>query len=227
MTGGGRGIGKAIVLAFAREGADVVPVARTSSEIEEVAEEARSMGVRALPIRTDVTDEDQVEAMVERVIDEFGRIDILVNNAGTAKHNRLVDIRTEDWNTMMELNLTGMFFCTRAVMRHMERRKSGHIINISSMAGKHGSVRYAAYSTTKFGVMGFTECVAKEGLKNNIFVSVICPGPVATRLRASNHPDDDPEKLMLPEDIAEIALFLVTRSERVYIPEVQVIAAKF
>jgi len=227
VTGGGRGIGRAIALAFAHEGADIVPVARTLSEIENVAKEARSMGVRALPIQVDVTGEDQVEAMVEKVIDEFGKVDILVNNAGTAIHNRVVDIKTEDWKRMMDLNLTGMFFCTRAVMRWMERQKGGHIINISSMAGKHGSKRYAAYSTTKFGMMGFTECVAREGLENNIFVSVICPGPVATRLRASNHPNDDPEKLMLPEDIADVALFLVTRPDRVYIPEVQVIAAKF
>ncbi|RKY04061.1 SDR family NAD(P)-dependent oxidoreductase, partial [Candidatus Poribacteria bacterium] len=203
ITGGGRGIGRAVTLALAREGANVVPVARTLSEIEETAREAEKLGVEAMPIQADVTDEEQVEGMVRRVIERFGRIDILVNNAGTAKHNRVVDIRTEDWREMIEVNLTGLMFCTRAVMRHMERQGGGYIVNISSMAGKHGSKRYAAYSATKFGVIGFTECAAKEGLEKGIFVSVVCPGPVATKLRASNHPDDNPEELMLPEDVAE------------------------
>lgn len=222
VTGSGRGLGKAIALTYAREGANVVVVARTRSEIENVAEEIRSMGRRALAIPTDVSKKSQVQAMVQQTLDEFGTVDILVNNAGVAIHNYLVDIREEDWDLTMAVNLKGVFLCSQAVFPIMMEKRSGHIINISSGAGKRAGQRYATYSTSKFGVMGFTEAIAAEGRPYNIKVNVICPGPVATKLRAGNHPDDDPAKLMLPQDIADIALFMVTQHPRAYIPEVQV-----
>lgn len=220
VTGSGRGIGKAIALAFAKEGADVVIVARTVSEIEEVAAEARKMGRRALAIPTDVVQKDQVHNTVQKTLNEFGTVDILVNNAGTAIHNYLVDIREEDWDVTMALNLKGVFLCSQAVFPIMMAKRDGHIINISSGAGKGAGPSYATYSASKFGLMGFTQAIAAEGRPYNIKVAAICPGPVATSLRAGNHPNDVPEKLMQPQDIAEVALFLVTQPEKAYIPEV-------
>jgi 3-oxoacyl-[acyl-carrier protein] reductase len=222
ITGGGRGIGRATALTFAKEGANIAVVARTESEIENVAKEVCKTGVRAIAIKTDVSKEDQVEAMVDKVLDTFGRIDILINNAGVAKHDYMQDIKTDVWNLTMNVNLRGIMLCTRAVYRNMLERKSGYIINISSGAGKQGSSRYATYSTSKFGVIGFTQSLAAEGRQNGIKASVICPGPVATRMRSSNHPGEDPTKLMQPQDIADLALFMVTQPKRAYIGEVVV-----
>lgn len=222
VTGSGRGIGKAIALTYAQEGADVVAVARTISEIEKVAEEIRSMGRRALAIPTDVSQKKQVQAMVQQTLNEFGTVDILVNNAGVAIHNYLMDIREEDWDLTIAVNLKGVFLCTQAVFPIMMEKRSGHIINISSGAGKRGSPRFGSYCASKFGVMGFTEAIAAEGRPHNIKINVICPGPVTSKMRAENHPDDDPTKLMMPEDIADMALFIVTQHPRAYIPEVQV-----
>jgi len=222
ITGGGRGIGRAIALTFAKEGVNIAVVARTDPEIEGVAKEIRELGVNAIAIKTDVSNEDQVEAMVQKVMDEFGRIDLLVNNAGVAEHAHVQDIKTNVWDLTMNVNLRGVMLCTRAVYRNMLDQESGYIINISSGSGKHGSARYGTYSTSKFGVIGFTESLAAEGRQYGIKASVICPGPVATRMRASNHAGEDPLKLMQPQDIADVALFLVTQPKRAYIGEVVV-----
>jgi NAD(P)-dependent dehydrogenase (short-subunit alcohol dehydrogenase family) len=177
VTGGGRGIGRAIALTFAREGAHVAVVARTESEIESVAGEVRNLGVRSIAIKTDVSQEDQAEAMVQKVMEEFGRIDILVNSAGVAKHARIQEIQTDIWDLTMNVNLRGIMLCTRAVFRNMTEQRDGYIINISSGAGKHGSSRYGTYSTSKFGVIGFTQSLAAEGRQYGVKASVICPGP--------------------------------------------------
>ncbi|MBD3181863.1 SDR family NAD(P)-dependent oxidoreductase [Candidatus Poribacteria bacterium] len=222
VTGGGRGIGRATALALAESGVSIAVVARTESEIEAVARSIVDKCGHAIAVKTDVTKEDQVEAMVQKVIDHFGKVDILINNAGYAKHAYIHEVDTDVWNTTMNVNLTGVMFCTRAVFRHMMKRKSGYIINISSGAGKRGSYKYSVYSTSKFGVMGFTECVAAEGIQHDIKVSVICPGPVATRMRASNHPGEDPTGIMQARDIADVALFLINQPKRAYIREVAV-----
>lgn len=222
ITGGGRGIGRAIALTFAKQGAHIAVVARTESEIEAVARQIGDLGARAIAIRTDVSQENQVEAMVQKVMDEFGRIDILVNNAGFAKHMPIQEIQTDTWDLTMNVNLRGIMLCTRAVFKNMMKQRSGYIINISSGAGKHGSARYSTYSASKFGVMGFTQSLAAEGRQYGIKASVICPGPVATRMRAGNHPGEDPAKLMKSQDIADVALFLVTQPKRAYIGEVVV-----
>lgn len=227
VTGGGRGIGRSIALAFAKEGASVAIVARTESEIESTAKEISDFGGKAIAIKTDITDETQVDSMTQFVIDKFGKIDILINNAGYAKHAFIQDIPNELWDTTMNINLRGIMLCTRAVYKQMIKQQSGYIINISSGAGKHGGSKYATYSTSKFGVIGFTECLASEGRQYGIKASVICPGPVATKMRASNHPSDDLSKLMQPEDIADVALFLVTQPKRAYIGEVAVSAFLF
>ena len=216
ITGGGRGIGRATALAFAAEGADIVLAARTDSEISAVAEEVRTLGKRALAIPTDVQHKAAVDAMVAQVLDTFGKVDILVNNAGVAIHNPISKIREEDWDVTMAVNLKGVFLCTQAVFGLMCEQQSGHIVNVSSVSGKHGHVNGGAYCASKFAVVGFTETTNNEGRTHGVKASVVCPGPVDTKMRRDNHPDDVIEHLTLPEDVAALILFLVTQPPRAH-----------
>ena len=216
ITGGGRGIGRATALAFAAEGADIVLAARTDGEISAVAEEVRALGKRALAIPTDVQHKAAVDAMVAQTLDTFGKVDILVNNAGVAIHNPIPKIREEDWDVTMAVNLKGVFLCTQAVFGLMCEQQSGHIVNVSSVSGKHGHVNGGAYCASKFAVVGFTETTNNEGRAHGVKASVVCPGPVDTKMRRDNHPDDVIEHLTLPEDVAALILFLVTQPPRAH-----------
>ena len=216
VVGGGRGIGEAIALAFAREGADVAVAARTGSEIEDLASRIRESGRRALAVKTDITDEYAVSAMVDTVIAELGHLDILVNSAGVSVHAPVERIRTEDWLYTMAVNLTGPFLCCRAVLPHMLDRDGGRIITIGSAASKKGYPDLGAYSASKFGVLGFSEVLAREVESKGIRVNVICPGPVATRMRATNFPDEDPATIAQAEDLADLAVFLASDQGHIF-----------
>lgn len=216
ITGGGRGIGRATALAFAAEGADIVLAARTDSEISAVAEEVRALGGRALAIPTDVQQKAAVDAMVAQTLETFGKVDILVNNAGVAIHNPIPKIREEDWDVTMAVNLKGVFLCTQAVFGLMCEQQSGHIVNVSSVSGKSGHVNGGAYCASKFAVVGFTETTNNEGRTHGVKASVVCPGPVDTKMRRDNHPDDVIEHLTLPTDVAALILFLVTQPPRAH-----------
>ncbi len=216
ITGGGRGIGRATALAFAAEGADIVLAARTDSEISAVAEEVRALGRRALAIPTDVQHKAAVDTMVAQTLETFGKVDILVNNAGVAIHNPIPKIREEDWDVTMAVNLKGVFLCTQAVFGLMCEQQSGHIVNVSSVSGKYGHVNGGAYCASKFAVVGFTETTNNEGRTHGVKASVVCPGPVDTKMRRDNHPDDVIEHLTLPEDVAALILFLVTQPSRAH-----------
>jgi 3-oxoacyl-[acyl-carrier protein] reductase len=157
--------------------------------------------------------------MVKRTLDRFGRIDILVSNAGVAIHNPIPKIREEDWDLNIAVNLKGVFLCTQAVFSHMCERKSGHIVNVSSVSGKVGHPNGGAYCAAKFGVVGFTETTNNEGRPHGVKASVVCPGPVDTKMRRDNHPDDVIEHLTLPEEVADLILFLVSQSPRAHIIE--------
>ena len=216
ITGGGRGIGRATALAFAAAGANIVLAARTDDEISAVAEEVRALGRRALAIPTDVQHKAAVDAMVTQTLDTFGKVDILVNNAGVAIHNPIPKIREEDWDVTMAVNLKGVFLCTQAVFELMCEQQSGHIVNVSSVSGKYGHVNGGAYCASKFAVVGFTETTNNEGRPHGVKASVVCPGPVDTKMRRDNHPDDVIEHLTLPEDVAALILFLVTQPPRAH-----------
>ena len=219
ITGGGRGIGRSTALAFAQEGADLVLVARTPSEIEAVAAEVSALGRQALAIPTDVTQKSEVDAMAQQTLDRFGKVDILVSNAGVAIHNPIPKIREADWDLNIAVNLKGVFLCTQAVFSHMCERKSGHIVNVSSVSGKFGHPNGGAYCASKFGVVGFTETTNNEGRPHGVKATVVCPGPVDTKMRRDNHPDDVIENLTLPEEVADLILFLVSQSPRAHILE--------
>ena len=216
ITGSGRGIGRATALAFAKEGADIVLAARTETEIASVAEEVEQLGRRALAIPTDVQVKSDVDKMMSQTLHTFGKVDILVNNAGVAIHNPISKIREEDWDLTMAVNLKGVFLCTQAVFSHMCEQKYGHIVNVSSISGKFGHVNGGSYCASKFAVIGFTETTNNEGKRHGVKASVVCPGPVDTKMRRDNHPDDVIENLTQPEDVADLILFLASQSPRAH-----------
>ena len=183
VTGAGTGIGRSIALTFAAEGAAVVVAARKLSRLGEVVEEIKSGGGRARAIQTDISDEKQVQGMVAQTIDEYGQIDILVNNSAadpTVPAN-VVDMALDNWNNSVKVNLTGTMLCCREVLKTMIPRRSGNIVNISSVAGITGHPTLSDYSATKWAIIGFTETLAIEVGEHNIRVN--CISPAATNSR--------------------------------------------
>jgi len=182
VTGGGMGIGKAIALVFASEGAAVVVAARTLSRLEEVAEDIKSRGGKAKAIQTDISDQKQVQRMVAQTIDEYGHIDILVNNSAAppTPDVNVVDMILDDWNRTLAVNLTGTMLCCKEVLKRMIPRKTGNIINISSVAGISGHPTRSSYAVSKWGVIGLTETLAIEVGVHNIRVNCISPAATGT-----------------------------------------------
>ena len=180
ITGGGIGIGRAITLEFSRAGADVTIASRNLGNLEKVAKEVDSLGKRCLAVATDVRIPEQVDNMVRRTVDEFGRIDILVNNAGVSFLCPVEELTPNGWDAVVDINLKGTFLCSKAVGKVMIQQKGGKIINIASMAGVYGAPTMAHYAAAKAGVINFTKSLAAEWGKHNIFVNCIAPGLIET-----------------------------------------------
>lgn len=180
VTGAARNLGKAIALALAEAGADVVLTARSGPDLEKAAGEIRAKGRKALAIVMDVTDFSQIEQAIQKIISEFGRIDILVNNAATRSHKPLLEISEEDWRAVIDTNLTGAFFCCKAVGPFMIRQGGGRIINISSHAGVRARADIAAYCASKGGLNQLTLALAMEWAPYNILVNAVAPGILLT-----------------------------------------------
>jgi NADP-dependent 3-hydroxy acid dehydrogenase YdfG len=218
IVGAGRGIGRATALALAKEGANIVLAAPELDEIEAVAAEIKELGGEALSVQTDIQYKSQIQDMAKAAFVRFDSVEILVNSGGVAIHNAIPNIKEEDWDWMMAINLRGTFLCTQAFFQHMCDRRQGHIVNIVSRSGKIASAKFGAYAASKFGQLGFTQTTDSEGIPFNVKATAILPGAVDTQQRAENH-DDDRSKLLLPEDVAEYVAFIVTRPDRVYIGE--------
>ncbi len=182
VTGGGRGIGRATCLRFAREGANVVVAARTASEVEAVADEVRALGRRALAVPTDVSQERQIDGMVRRTLEEFGQVDVLVNNAGVNADHTVAGMPTEAWHYVLNVNLTAAFLACRAVLPSMIERRSGAIVNVTSRAAKVGRLKRSAYCAAKAGLGAFGMALAKEVEEFNIRVNTVLPGAVDTKM---------------------------------------------
>lgn len=182
VTGGARGIGRAIALALAREGADVAVLDLRRADAEKAAAEIAELGVKSFAVAADVGDEAAVKAAIGETMSAFGRIDILVNNAGIDTTATVVDMSTEMWDEMMRINLRSIFLCSRAVLPSMMERKYGRIINLSSQLAHKGAPLMAHYAAAKAGVIGFTRSLAYEVAREGITVNAICPGPVDTEL---------------------------------------------
>ena len=218
ITGAGKGIGKAIALALAKEGVNVILVARTQNEIDNVAAKARSLRVKALAITADVADINSVNAAIEKALAEFGTIDILINNAGIAAFGKFLELEPTDWERIIQVNLMGTYYVTRAVLPNMIERQTGDIINISSTAGLNGNALTSAYSASKFALLGLTDSLMQEMRKHNIRVTALTPSTVATEMsKELKLTDGNPEKVMQSEDIAELIIAQLKLNRRVFI----------
>jgi NAD(P)-dependent dehydrogenase (short-subunit alcohol dehydrogenase family) len=182
VTGGGRGIGRAIALALAREGAHVAVAARTAAELDAVAAEVRVLGRRAVAVACDVAERSQVDDAVRRVADALGPVAVLVNSAGVAVSAKVVDTDDALWERHLRVNLTGAFFASRAVLPGMLAARWGRIINVASTAARQGYPYVAAYAASKHGLLGLTRALAMEVVGDGVTVNAICPGYVASEL---------------------------------------------
>ncbi len=222
VTGAGRGIGRAIALRFAIEGADVVCVSRTAENSEKVANEVRALGRKAWAHAVDVADAASVSAAAEKILAEAGRVDILVNNAGVTRDGLLMRMSEADWDTVLDTNLKGAFLVTKAFSRVMLKQRSGRIINVASVIGLIGNAGQANYAASKAGLIGFTQSMARELGSRSITVNAIAPGFIETDMTADIKPEMKTEMLkQIPlgsfgqaEDVANAALFLASPAAR-------------
>lgn len=220
ITGAGKGIGKAMAIALAKEGVNIGLLARTESQIKEVAAELEDLGVETSVVKADVADLAAVEAAVEQVQLDLGPIDILINNAGIASFGKFLELGPHEWEKIIRVNLMGVYYMTRAVLPSMIERKTGDILNISSTAGLRGTALTSAYSASKFAVMGLTESLMQEVRKHNIRVSAWTPSTVATELAYENKlTDGNPDKVMQPEDLAELLIAQLKLNRRILIKD--------
>lgn len=222
VTGASRGIGKAVALAFAREGADLMLVGRSEADLNRAAEEVRSEGRKCLVAVADVSKEDDVKRAVDATREEFGKIDILVNNAGIGMFKSVLDTTPEEWRKILDTNLTGAFLFTREVLEDMVARGQGQIINISSDIGIRTIPKASAYCASKFGLEGFSGVLAKEVRKLGVRVGVIRPGMTDTCFNDTEQ--GAPEKVgwLQAEDVAEAALYMVLAPRHAMVDEIMV-----
>lgn len=225
VTGGSRGIGRAVALKLAENGADVaINYAGNTAAAEEVKAAIEKMGRKAMLVQGSVADTDGVQAIVNQVVKELGRLDILINNAGITRDGLLMRMKEADWDAVLETNLKGVFNCSKAVMRTMMKQKSGRIVNMASVVGEMGNAGQANYAAAKAGVIGFTKSLAKEVASRGITVNAVAPGFIATDMTKVLTDDQKAEMAKTiplgragqPEDVANAVLFLVS-DEAAYI----------
>ncbi|KLT68575.1 MULTISPECIES: 3-ketoacyl-ACP reductase [unclassified Flavobacterium] len=218
ITGAGKGIGKAIAIALAKEGVNVILVARTQSDVDQLSTEISAFGVKTLALSADVSDINSINTAVEKALAEFKTIDILINNAGIAAFGKFLDLEPAAWEKIIQVNLMGTYYATRAVLPNMIERQTGDIINISSTAGLNGNALTSAYSASKFAVLGLTDSLMQEMRKHNIRVTALTPSTVATDMAKDlNLTDGNPDKVMQSEDIAELIIAQLKLNRRVFI----------
>ena len=218
ITGAGKGIGKAIAIALAKEGVNVILVSRTQADVDQLADETNVLGVKSLALSADVSDINSINSAVEKALAEFKHIDILINSAGIASFGKFLDLEPAAFEKIIQVNLMGTYYATRAVIPNMIERQTGDIINISSTAGLNGNALTSAYSASKFAVLGLTDSLMQEMRKHNIRVTALTPSTVATDMAKDlNLTDGNPEKVMQSEDIAELVVAQLKLNRRVFI----------
>jgi 3-oxoacyl-[acyl-carrier protein] reductase len=223
VTGASRGIGRAVALALASEGATVaINYASSATAAEQVVGEIVSAGGDAIALQADVAQAEQVDMLVDAVVEKWGRVDVLVNNAGITRDTLLLRMKPEDWQAVINLNLTGVFLCTKAASKLMLKQKSGRIINIASVAGQMGNPGQANYSAAKAGVIGFTKTVAKELASRGITVNAVAPGFITTDMTSGLKSDEILKFIPLarygtPEEVAGMVRFLAADPAAAYI----------
>ncbi|MFC5712182.1 3-oxoacyl-[acyl-carrier-protein] reductase [Thalassorhabdus alkalitolerans] len=217
ITGASRGIGRAIALELAKNGINVgVNYAGSKEKAEAVVKECEEYGVRSFAIQADVSNEQDVKAMIKETVDQFGRLDILVNNAGITRDNLVMRLKEDDWDAVMDTNLKGVFQCSKAVARQMMKQRAGKIINISSVVGVLGNAGQANYVAAKAGVIGLTKTLAREFASRNIQVNAVAPGFIETEMTEELGEEVKNDllnqiplgKLGKPEEVAAVVRFL-------------------
>ncbi|WP_142685034.1 3-ketoacyl-ACP reductase [Chitinophaga polysaccharea] len=218
ITGGGKGIGRALAMALAQEGVDIALLGRSAGSLEAVAKEIGGTGVKVAYATADVSDMQAVNEAVTVLVKELGEPDILINNAGIAAFGGFMELEPAQWEQIIRVNLLGVYYVTRAVLPGMIARKTGDIINISSTAGQRGAPLTSAYSASKFGLLGLTESLMLEVRKHNIRVSALTPSTIATDMaRDLNLTDGNPDKVLQPEDLAEFVVAQLKLNRRVLV----------
>ena len=226
ITGAARGIGKATALLLAKEGVNVGLLARTEATLKEVAAEIESLGVKVAYATANVSSQEQVEAAIASLTNDLGPADILINNAGIATFGTVMDMDPKEWQQIIDTNLMGTYYVTRAVLPQLIEKNGGDIINISSTSGLSGAATSSAYSASKFAVIGFTESLAQEVRRNNIRVSALTPSTVATDLAVDLNliKENNESKFMQPEDIAEFIVSQLKLNPRIYVKTASFVA---
>jgi 3-oxoacyl-[acyl-carrier protein] reductase len=221
VTGAARGIGKTIARKLSQKGAAIV-ICDIMEDVLDTAEELRSEGANVLPVQVDVTDSEAVELMVQKTIDEMGKVDILVNNAGIVRDSLLVRMKESDWDLVIAVNLKGSFNCTKAVAKPMMKQRSGKIVSISSVMGLMGNVGQANYSASKAGIIGLTKSAAKELGRRGINVNAVAPGFIMSKMTEAL-PEEETKKALsavplgtigTQEDVADAVAFLVSDASK-------------
>ena len=218
ITGGSRGIGFAIAQSLGRMGAKLSLCARDSGKLEKAADELKREGIAALCTVADVTRTDQIAALVQKTEQSLGPIEILVNNAGIGYFAPVQDALEANWDAVLDTNLKSVFLATKAVAPGMIQRRSGHIINIASLAGKNAFPGGSIYCASKWGLVGMTQCMAEDLRQYGIRVSAVCPGSVATDF--SPHAGKDQSKMLQSEDVAHAVEVIVTQAPQSFISEI-------
>ena len=216
VTGGGRGLGKAVALALAAEGVNVAITGRNENNLKSVAAEIESKGVKSSYSVFDVTDKKQVFTSLEKLQNDFGKFDILINNAGIAAFGGILEMDDEQWEDIVKTNLFGPYYVVKAVVPGMVEKKSGDVVNISSTAGLKGNALTSAYSASKFGLIGMSESMMFELRKQNIRVTTLTPSTISTDMAKTDLKitDGNPEKVLQPEDFAELVIDLLKLNKR-------------
>jgi 3-oxoacyl-[acyl-carrier protein] reductase len=220
ITGGARGIGREIALLFAKEGADIAICDIDLEQVEHTAKEIEALGRKALAFKVDVTNSGDVQAMVDKILDNFNKLDILINNVGITKDNLILRMSEEEWDKVIAVNLKGTFVCTKIASKVMLKQHSGKIVNLASIIGIMGNIGQANYAASKAGIIGLTKSVAKELALRGICVNAIAPGFIKTEM-TSKLPEEIQQKILSniplgrlgePKDVANLALFLSSES---------------
>lgn len=220
ITGSGSGIGKQIALDLAKDGCNIVAASIISEQVDQTVKEAKQYGIKAIGFAKDLSDPSNVSGLVNKTIDEFGRIDILINCAAIIIQKWFTDETVEEFDRTMAINLRAMFILGQTVLNKMIKQEDGYIINISSTAAIVVPPTISSYGISKKGVLGLTEAMYEAGKKHNVKVSTILPGVTNTEMVRGLFPNDSPDQWMLPEDISYCVRFLLNQSKRMIVKEI-------